>query len=67
VCPGLQRFEMRWWLHDAVVLHSAQIKRQEPPFGFSRSELKHARFMEDLTATRGGESLQAKITLRKLL
>ena len=51
VCPGLQRFKMRWWPHDAVVLHSAQIKRQEPPFAFLQEIDKREKFMNDLTST----------------
>jgi hypothetical protein len=51
VCPELQRFKMRWWPHDAVVLHSSQIKRQEPPFAFLQARDVRTRFMEDLTCT----------------
>lgn len=49
VCPELQRFKLRWWSHDAVVLHSSQIKRHEPPFAFLASVDKRQRFMEDLS------------------
>lgn len=42
---------MRWWPHDAVVLHSYHIKRQDPPFSFLRSQQVRERFMEDLSAT----------------
>lgn len=51
VCPALQGFKMRWWPHDAVVLHSAQIKRREPPFGFLQEKDRRERFMTDLTRT----------------
>ena len=49
VCPELQRFKLRWWPHDAVVLHTSQIKRQEPPFTFLKSQEKRTAFMDDLT------------------
>lgn len=48
VCPGMQRFKMQWWPHDAVVLHSSQIKRQEPPFLFLKSQEKRELFMQGL-------------------
>ena len=51
VCPALQRFKLRWWPHDAVVLHSAQIKRREPPFGFLQERDRRERFMSDLART----------------
>ena len=50
-CPALQQFKMRWWPHDAVVLHSANIKRQTPPFTFLQEWDKRKRFMKDLTDT----------------
>ena len=50
-CPALQRFKMRWWPHDAVILHSAQIKRRKPPFGFLQEKDRRERFMTDLTRT----------------
>lgn len=51
VCPQIQRFKLRWWSHDAVVLHSSQIRRQERPFVFLKSIEKRERFMADLTDT----------------
>lgn len=51
VCPELHRFKLRWWPHDAVVLHSAQIKRQTPPFAFLTSHEKRERFFADLSQT----------------
>lgn len=51
VCPLLQRFKLRWWPHDAVVLHSLKIRRQERPFVFLKSLDKRERFMADLTDT----------------
>ncbi|MFZ1870475.1 MAG: DUF3800 domain-containing protein [Steroidobacteraceae bacterium] len=51
VCPALQRFKLRWWPHDAVVLHSAQIKRRAPPCGFLQEKDRRERFMSDLTRT----------------
>ncbi len=50
VCPALQKFKLRWWLHDAVILHSSQIKRHEPPFSFLASVATREKFMEDLAA-----------------
>jgi hypothetical protein len=51
VCPELQRFKLRWWPHDAVVLHSSQIRRHEPPFAFLASVERRERFMKDLAGT----------------
>jgi Protein of unknown function (DUF3800) len=51
VCPALQRFKLRWWPHDAIVLHSAQIKRQEPPYAFLQHLDRREEFMRDLTST----------------
>ena len=51
VCPEFQRFKLRWWAHDAVVLHSSQIKRQQPPFAFLTHVETRARFMSDLAGT----------------
>jgi len=50
VCPEIQRFKMRWWPHDAVVLHSSLIKRRAPPYRFLSVAEKRERFLEDLTA-----------------
>jgi hypothetical protein len=51
VCPLIRRFKCRWWLHDAIVLHAALIRRQVPPFAFLQSVEKRERFMVDLTET----------------
>lgn len=51
VCPLLQRFKLRWWPHDGVVLHSLRIRRKELPFIFLKSLDKRERFMADLTET----------------
>ena len=51
VCPLIQRFKLRWWSHDAMVLHGALIRRQHRPFVFLKSVEKRERFMSDLTDT----------------
>jgi hypothetical protein len=51
VCPLIQRLKLRWWSHDAVVLHSSQIRRQERPFLFLKSVEKRDQFMADLAST----------------
>lgn len=51
VCPLIQRFKLRWWAHDGMVLHAAQIRRHGPPFVFLQSIEKRERFMADLTDT----------------
>jgi hypothetical protein len=51
VCPLIQRFKLRWWPHDAFVLHGAKIRRRERPFIFLNSMEKRERFMADLTDT----------------
>jgi hypothetical protein len=49
VCPEIQRFKMRWWPHDAVVLHSSQIKRRQGSYQFLSVQHQRQLFMEDLT------------------
>lgn len=49
VVPLVQSFKFRFFGHDAVVLHSRDIRKQNPPFGFLKSEAKRASFMEELT------------------
>jgi uncharacterized protein DUF3800 len=51
VCPLIQRFKLRWWPHDAMVLHGAQIRRQRWPFIFLNIAEKREQFMVDLTET----------------
>lgn len=51
VCPLLQRFKLRWWQHDGVVLHSLRIRRKQLPFIFLKSLDKRELFMADLTDT----------------
>jgi hypothetical protein len=51
VCPVVQRFKLRWWPHDAVILHSSQIRRQQPPFAFLTHRETRERFMTDLADT----------------
>jgi hypothetical protein len=48
VTPAIQNFKLRWWEHDAHILHSSQIRRQEPPFAFLKSVEKRENFMADL-------------------
>ena len=51
ICPAVQRFKLRWWPHDAVILHSSQIRRQQPPFAFLTQLETRERFMIDLADT----------------
>jgi hypothetical protein len=51
VCPLIQRFKLRWWSHDAVVLQGSKMRRHERPFVFLKSIEKRERFMTDLTDT----------------
>jgi hypothetical protein len=51
VCPLIQRFKIRWWLHDGMVLHASAIRRHAPPFAFLQSMDKRERFMADLAET----------------
>lgn len=53
VCPLLQRFKLRWWAHDGVVLHSMRIKRQEAP---SRQERRCGACSDLSSALRACES-----------
>jgi hypothetical protein len=49
VCPLFQRFKLRWWPHDGVVLHSLQIRRKQLPFLFLKTRDKREQFMAELT------------------
>jgi hypothetical protein len=47
IVPALQRLKFEFWGHDHVVLHERDIRRQDPPFGFLRTDAAlRARFLE---------------------
>jgi len=50
VYPLFQRFKLRWWPHDGVVLHGLRIRRRQP-FLFLKTLDKRERFIADLTDT----------------
>ena len=39
IVPAFQNFKFRYWGHDAVVLHEREIRKEEGPFGFLRTDL----------------------------
>lgn len=47
--PPLRRLKFRYFGHDAAILHERDIRRQEPPFGFLRTDpILRRTFMDDL-------------------
>jgi hypothetical protein len=48
IVPRIQDFKFRYFGHDIVVLHEHDIRKQEAPFVFLKSEPKRTAFMDDL-------------------
>ncbi len=40
ICPELQALKFKFWGHDAVVFHERDIRKQNPPYGFLRTDAK---------------------------
>jgi hypothetical protein len=49
VVPSLQRFKFRWFGHDSVILHGADVRKQRPPFGLLRQADVREPFMRELS------------------
>lgn len=49
ICPELQRFKMRYWGHDEVVLHEHEIRKPQDAFSFLLKRPVRERFLADLT------------------
>lgn len=49
ICPELQRFKMRYWGHDEVVLHEHEIRKPKGAFSFLLRRPVRERFIEQLT------------------
>jgi hypothetical protein len=50
ITPAIQRLKFKYFGHNEIVLHEREIRKQEPPFTFLKSEIKRQLFMEDLNA-----------------
>ncbi|MGQ0582503.1 MAG: DUF3800 domain-containing protein [Reyranella sp.] len=50
IVPAIQGFKFRQFGHDMVVLHERELRRQEPPFVFLKSESKRAAFLAEINA-----------------
>jgi hypothetical protein len=50
IAPAIQRLKFKYFGHNEIVLHEREIRKQEPPFAFLKSETKRHDFMEDLNA-----------------
>lgn len=48
--PAMQAFKFRWFGHDNIVMHEADIVRRRGPFGFLQFDDRRAAFMDDLSA-----------------
>lgn len=48
--PAMQEFKFRWFGHDTVVMHEADIVKRRGPFGFLQFDGLRDRFMADLNA-----------------
>lgn len=49
VCPDLQRFKMRYWGHDEVVLHEHEIRKPQDAFSFLLKRPVRERFLGELS------------------
>jgi hypothetical protein len=47
--PAMQEFKFRWFGHDTVVMHEADIVKRRGPFGFLQFDDLRNRFMDDLS------------------
>lgn len=47
--PAMQEFKFRWFGHDTVVMHEADIVKKRGPFHFLQYDKIRERFMADLT------------------
>src|SRR5690606_24540873 len=50
ICPSIQKFKLRWYGHDACILHEREIRKDLPPFGFLKTPSAKERFIGDLTS-----------------
>jgi hypothetical protein len=48
VCPMLQRLKLKYWGHDAVVMHEHDIRKPSGDFGFLFNSDIRAEFLDDL-------------------
>lgn len=51
VVPAFQRFKFRWFGHDSVILHGADVRKQRPPFTLLRQPQVREPFMQELSTT----------------
>ena len=49
VCPDLQRFKMKYWGHDEVVLHEHEIRKPKDAFSFLLRKSVRDCFLGELT------------------
>jgi hypothetical protein len=45
--PAMQEFKFRWFGHDTVVMHEADIVKRRGPFHFLQYDKIRSRFMDD--------------------
>ncbi len=50
VVPSMLDLKFRWWGHDMVVLHEAEIRKREAPFVFLADPQKRLAFMNELSS-----------------
>src|SRR5688572_28653958 len=48
--PSVSELKFRWWGHDAVVLHSHEIRKAKGRFDFLFDQGRRALFMEEISA-----------------
>lgn len=48
VVPAVQGLKLKWWGHDAAILHTIDIKRKKGDFSFLMQQHLHDEFMRDL-------------------
>ena len=69
--PAFRRLKLRYFGHDAVVLHEHEIRKQKGPFTFLRAADAREAFMKDVSALMAGVSFEGyasvinKVELKK--
>src|ERR1051326_296962 len=54
ICRDLQRFKLRFWGHDEVVLHEHDIRKPSGAFQFLQNRELREKFLNELIALMGG-------------
>jgi len=61
--PAFRRLKLRWFGHDAAILHEREIRKQMPPFDFLRSADAREAFMNDLNGIMAAAPFHAYVSV----